>query len=80
MAIEDAEALRLLTPSTTTEQVPEILRAIDRVRSPRTRQVLESTRHMKHGMTSEERLGQVVENFQFNCRYAGIYEALAAME
>jgi salicylate hydroxylase len=77
MSIEDAESLRLLTPGTRREDVPDILKLAESVRRPRTTRVLEETRKAHTTMALAER---VTMNMDFNYGYNGIHAALKARE
>jgi salicylate hydroxylase len=73
MSIEDAESLRLLTPGTLREQVPEILKLAERFRIPRVAHVQGETRkaHTTQGVAD-----RVNKNLEFNCSYNGILDAV----
>ncbi|KAI2629941.1 FAD binding domain protein [Hypoxylon sp. NC1633] len=71
--IEDAEAFRLLMqPGVTRDDVPAILKRIERVRKPRATAVLNNTRKTSRGVSGEERYRVMDEN----CTYDGIFKAL----
>lgn len=72
MAIEDAEAFRLLAPGTTRDSVPEILGLVDDIRRPRASRVLWTTRYTLPNTTMEER----TERMDFINEYDGIVDAL----
>jgi salicylate hydroxylase len=73
MSIEDAESLRLLTPGTRREQVPEFLKLAESLRIPRVAHVQGETRKAHTTMGLAERVNK---NLDFNCSYNGILEAL----
>ncbi|EME77650.1 uncharacterized protein MYCFIDRAFT_44875 [Pseudocercospora fijiensis CIRAD86] len=77
MAIEDAEAFRLLNaPGVTSEDVPEIFNTMDGVRRPRVARVLAETRKSHSTTGVAER---VVQNMDFIYGYKGIHHALAGI-
>lgn len=76
MAMEDAEAFRLLTEDTTRDAVPGILATIDSVRRPRVSRVLWTTRYTRPNTTMEERM----ERMDFINDYNGIVDALKHKE
>ncbi|KAI1420351.1 FAD binding domain protein [Xylaria sp. FL1777] len=70
MAIEDADALRLLTqPGVTRDSIPEVLRKIDGLRRPRTTRVLMNTR-------STSKVSDRYAKFDEHCKYPGILATL----
>lgn len=73
MSIEDAESLRLLTPGARREDVPEILKLAESFRIPRVGHVQAETRKAHTTMGVAERMNK---NFDFNCSYNGIFDAL----
>ncbi|KAI0973478.1 FAD binding domain protein [Xylaria arbuscula] len=67
MALEDADALRLLTqPGVTRESVPSVLEKIDSVRRPRATRVLMNTR-------STSTVSDRYAKFDEHCSYRGIF-------
>lgn len=76
MAVEDAEAFRLVTADTTPDQIPEILRKIDMVRRPRTAQILKGTRQTHPNTTMDERMAIM----DYSNSYHGIVHALGQLQ
>lgn len=76
MAVEDAEAFRLVTADTTPDQIPEILRKIDIVRRPRTTQILTGTRQTRPNITMEERMAIM----DYSNNYHGVVHALGQLQ
>ncbi|KAL7621839.1 hypothetical protein AAE478_007339 [Parahypoxylon ruwenzoriense] len=77
VGIEDAEAFRLLNqPGVSRNDVPEILRRIEKVRRPRATAVLNNTRKTSRGISGDERYLVMDEN----CTYHGIFKALEELE
>ncbi|KAF3068299.1 6-hydroxynicotinate 3-monooxygenase [Daldinia childiae] len=73
ICIEDAEAFRLLVePGVTRDDVPAILKQIEKYRLPRAAAILSNTRKTSRGVSGEERYRVMNEN----CTYHGIFEAM----
>ncbi|KAE8154943.1 hypothetical protein BDV25DRAFT_170304 [Aspergillus avenaceus] len=72
MAVEDADALRLLRPGLPREEVEGVLEQVDAIRRPRATRVLEDTRQQAKDITMEERIA----NLDYNCGYNGVFEAV----
>ncbi|OTB10815.1 hypothetical protein K445DRAFT_69572 [Daldinia sp. EC12] len=73
VSIEDAEAFRLLIePGVTRDDVPTILKQIEKYRLPRTTAILGNTRRTGRGVSGGERYKAMDEN----CTYHGILEAV----
>ncbi|KAI1356050.1 FAD binding domain protein [Xylaria sp. FL0043] len=67
MALEDADALRLLTqPGVTWDSVPDVLKKIDSIRRPRATKVLMNTR-------STSTVSDRYAKFDEHCSYPGIF-------
>ena len=77
MSIEDAESLRLLSPSTRRDQVPEFIKLAESFRIPRVAHLQGETRKAHTTMGLAERVNK---NLDFNCSYNGILEALKTRE
>ena len=76
MALEDADALRLLRPGMSRKDISSVLEQVDGVRRPRATRVLRDTRVQAKDITLEERIA----NLDYNCGYNGVFEALKAMK
>ncbi|GAB1203141.1 hypothetical protein APSETT445_001767 [Aspergillus pseudonomiae] len=76
MALEDADALRLLRPGMSRKDISAVLEQVDGVRRPRATRVLRDTRVQAKDITLEERIA----NLDYNCGYNGVFEALKAMK
>ncbi|KAI0851179.1 hypothetical protein F5Y00DRAFT_230517 [Daldinia vernicosa] len=73
ISIEDAEAFRLLIePGVTRDNVPAILKQIEKYRLPRAAAILKNTRKTSRGVSGGERYRVMNEN----CTYHGIFEAM----
>ena len=70
MAMEDADALRLLKPGLPRDSVESVLAKIDGIRRPRATQVMEDTRDQAKAVTMEERIAKM----DYNCAYEGVGE------
>ncbi|KAI1801319.1 putative salicylate hydroxylase [Daldinia bambusicola] len=72
VSIEDAEALRLLAePGVTRDDVPRILKQIEKYRLPRAAAILRNTRK-----THRDVGGEKFKVMDENCTYHGIFEAM----
>ncbi|KAI9933779.1 hypothetical protein ASPWEDRAFT_24088 [Aspergillus wentii DTO 134E9] len=70
MAMEDADAFRLLRPGTSHADIAAILEQVDGFRRPRATRVLQDTRVQAKDITMEERIA----NLDYNCGYNGVFE------
>lgn len=72
MAMEDADAFRLLRSGMSRTDIAAVLAQIESVRRPRASRVLRDTRAQAKDITMEERIA----NLDYNCGYNGVFEAL----
>ncbi|KAL3441104.1 hypothetical protein BJX65DRAFT_314134 [Aspergillus insuetus] len=78
-AIEDAEGFRLFTQQAgvvSRDQVPELLRDLDRVRRPRASQIQNHTRQVHHKASAEE----LWRFTSYNYTYPGVVECLRRLD
>ncbi|OGM50036.1 FAD binding domain protein [Aspergillus bombycis] len=76
MALEDADALRLLRPGMSRADIEAVLDQVYSIRRPRTARVLQDTRVQAKDITLEERIA----NLDYNCGYNGVFEAIKAAQ